>query len=238
MAAPAQAQYSVSPVIFPIEAAPEDRDFTALVRNEGDRPLQLRVFAEDYDQSTDGDYSHAAFGEHPSTCEGRLEVMPVALTVPPGASRPITIRMRGEASPRPCWSLVYVENPAPDSGTLRVTARIGLKVYGLSAGGTYEAAITAAGVSAVDGHRALHLTVSNPSDWPIIARGTVEIRDLRGESHGRIPLRVFSVLPRHDRELVVPIDLDLPHGRYLAIPVFEYADEGFVGAQVSFRVEG
>ena len=34
-----------------------------------------------------------------------------------------------------------------------------------------------------------------------------------------------------------PLETDLEPGRYLAIPVLEYGDEGLIGAQVSFRVD-
>jgi hypothetical protein len=115
-----------------------------------------------------------------------------------------------------------------------------VKVYGLSARGGESAQITAASVSSgtgeVDG-RMLEFTVDNPDDWPVLARGTVEVRDFDGAPHGMVEVEAFSVLPDHERTLRVPLEAPLTPGRYLAIPVLEYGDDGLMGAQVAFRVE-
>ena len=207
-----------------------------MVHNSGDVSLDLRVYSEDYDQAPDGAYQNAPFGEHPSSCADRLEVLPAAFSVPPGGSQPVTLRMKGAEDPAACWSLVYVENPAPPTGTLRVSSRIGIKVYGLTHGGSYQAEIAAADVELAGEDRVLRFTVANSQDWPVIARGTVQVRDLAGGSFGEVPVSTFSVLPGHERELGVTLPPGLEPGRYLAIPVLEYADDGFVGAQVGFRV--
>jgi hypothetical protein len=233
---PAMAQYSVSPVIFPVPASGEDQELTTIVHNSGDVPLDLRVFAEDYDQNPDGSYLNARYGDHPRSCAGRLEVLPAAFSVPPGGSQPITLRMKGSADPEACWSLVYVENPAPPEGTLRVSSRIGIKVYGLTRDGSYQADIAAADVELAGEDRVLRFTVASSEDWPVIARGSVQVRNLEGTSFGEVPVSTFSVLPGHERQLGVTLPPDLEPGRYLAIPVLEYAEDGFVGAQVGFRV--
>jgi hypothetical protein len=234
--AQAAAQFSVSPVILPVPASAEDQELTTIVHNPGDAVLDLRVFAEDYDQAPDGSYQHAAYGDHPNSCADRLEVRPEAFSVPPGGSQPVTLRMKGDANPAACWSLVYVENPAPPTGTLRVSARIGIKVYGLPRDGTYQADITAADVELTGEDRVLRLTVASSPDWPVVARGTVQVRDFAGTSFGEIPVRPFSVLPGHERVMGVPLPAGLEPGRYLAIPVLEYGEDGYAGAQVSFRV--
>lgn len=232
----ASAQYSVSPVILPVTASVEDQELTTLVHNSGDVVLDLRVFAEDYEQSPDGSYVNAAYGEHPHSCADRLEVRPAAFRVGPGESQPVTLRMKGAQDPEACWSLVYVENPAPPAGTLRVSSRIGIKVYGLTRDGAYRADIRAAAVEAAGEDRVLRFTVASSEDWPVIARGRVQVRDLSGASFGEVPVSSFSVLPGHERDVTVTLPPDLKPGRYLAIPVLEYGDAGFSGAQVSFRV--
>jgi len=234
--ASAAAQYSVSPVILPVQASAEDQELTTIVHNAGDHSLDLRVFAADYDQASDGSYEHTPYGEHPSSCADRLEVFPAAFRVPPGGSQPVTLRMKGAEDPAACWSLVYVENPAPPTGTLRVSSRIGIKVYGLTRYGAYRAEIAAAEVELAGEDRVLRFTVAGSEDWPVIARGTVQVRDLSGASFGEVPIRTFSVLPGHARELGVVLPPGLEPGRYLAIPVLEYADDGLAGAQVGFRV--
>lgn len=235
--ADAAGQYSVSPVIIPLPASAEDQEIIATVRNEGSGPLQLRVYAEDYDQAFDGSYEYAPFGRHGNSCAGRLEVLPEALSVPAGGAQPITIRLAGDENPSTCWSLIYVENPAPDSGALRVATRLGVKVYGLSEEGAYEAAITGAEVREDGQGRVLAMRVENPQLWPLLASGSVAITDLAGNRFDSVPVHMFSVLPERDREVRIPLDMQLEPGRYMAIPVIEFGSDGFAGAQVGFRVD-
>lgn len=234
-------QFSVSPVILPIAHSPEATEATVMVRNNGASPLQLRIFAADFDQALDGSHSTFLAGSHDHSCADRLEIVPDGLSVAAGVTQPVTFRLLPGVDPdSTCWSLVFIEKPPPEGTGPRAGLRIGVKVYGLSARGGESAQITAASVSSgtgkVDG-RMLEFTVDNPDDWPVLARGTVEVRDFDGAPHGMVEVEAFSVLPDHERTLRVPLEAPLTPGRYLAIPVLEYGDDGLMGAQVAFRVE-
>jgi hypothetical protein len=234
-------QFSVSPVILPISYTSENSEATVMVRNNGSVPLQLRVFVADFDQRLDGSHETFPAGTHERSCAERLEIVPDGLSVPAGVTQPVTIRMRPGADPEStCWSLVFIEKPPPEGSGYRAGLRIGVKVYGLSATGADAAEITAAAVETVDrasAARTLQFTVRNPDAWPILARGTVEVRDFEGGSRSTVAVESFSVLPEHERTVQVPFEADLSPGRYLAIPVLEYGDDGLMGAQVAFRVD-
>lgn len=236
----ALAQFSVSPVILPIPQSSETIEATVMVRNNSQSPLQLRVFAADFDQKWDGGHETSAAGTHERSCAERLQIVPDALSVPAGVSQPVSIRMLpGPESAETCWSLVFIESPPPEGSGYRAGLRIGVKVYGLSAGGSESGEITEASVEdsgEESRDRVLQFTVANRQTWPILARGTVEVRDFDGESRATVLVESFSVLPDHERRVEVPLHADLAPGRYLAIPVLEYGSEGLMGAQVSFRV--
>lgn len=238
---PAFGQFSVSPVILPVPHSLETSEATLLVRNNGTSPMQLRVFAADFDQRLDGSHETLPAGSHDRSCSQRLDIVPDGLSVPAGVTQPVTLRLRPGSDPdSTCWSLVFIEKPPPEGLGPRAGLRIGVKVYGLSASSEELAQITTASVEADPGDRptrSLRFTVSNPDAWPVLARGTVELRDFDGSHHGTVAVESFSVLPEHDRVVRVPLETDLEPGRYLAIPVLEYGDEGLIGAQVSFRVD-
>ena len=162
------------------------------------------------------------------------------LSVPAGVSQPVTIRMLpGASTDITCWSLVFIESPPPEGRGYRAGLRIGVKVYGLAPGGSELGEITAASIGEPDAEspdRTLRFTVANQQTWPILARGTVEVRDFDGGSRATVPVESFSVLPGHERMVEIPLEADLAPGRYLAIPVLEYGDDGLMGAQVAFRV--
>jgi hypothetical protein len=238
---PAHGQFSVSPVILPIASSPDPTEATVMVRNNGTSPLQLRVVTADFDQALDGSHSTYAAGSHDRSCADRLEIVPDGLSVPAGVTQPVTLRLHPDAEPdSTCWSLVFIEKPPPEGTGPRAGLRIGVKVYGLAAEGGETAEITAASVSEADGEsggRSLEFTVHNPDAWPVLARGTVELRDFEGSPRSQVAVEAFSVLPEHDRTVTVPLEADLAPGRYLAIPVLEYGDDGLMGAQVAFRVQ-
>ncbi len=237
--ASASAQFSVSPVILPIPHGEGVVEATVRVRNNGTDPLQLRIFAADFDQRLDGGHETFPAGSHERSCAERLEIVPDGLSVPAAVTQPVTLRLHPGTDPdATCWSLVFIEKPPPEGSGPRAGLRIGVKVYGLSAMGAEVAEITAASVDAGSSEgRTLAFTVSNPDAWPVVARGSVEVRDFEGGARARVPVESFSVLPEHDREVRVPLDAELAPGRYLAIPVLEYGDDGLMGAQVAFRVD-
>jgi hypothetical protein len=239
--AAALAQFSVSPVILPVPRSSGVSEATVMVRNNGDAPLQLRVFAADFDQRLDGSHETLPAGSHSRSCAQRLDIVPDGLSVPAGVTQPVTLRLHpAEDADSTCWSLVFIEKPPPEGSGPRAGLRIGVKVYGLSEDSEELATITAASVESGnerDVPRSLEFTVSNPDAWPVLARGTVELRDFDGRHHGTVPVESFSILPEHDRIVRVSLAADLEPGRYLAIPVLEYGDEGLIGAQVSFRVD-
>lgn len=237
----ADAQFSVSPVILPVAHSADVTEATVLVRNNGEAPLQLRVFVADFDQRLDGSHETFPAGSHQHSCADRLEIVPDGLTVEGGVTQPVLLRLRPGSDPEAtCWSLVFVEKPPPEGRGARAGLRIGVKVYGLSEAAAERAEIVDASVSAKesdDSGRTLQLRVRNPDGWPILARGTVELRDFDGGARDAIAVEAFSVLPEHDRTVTIPIETELEPGRYLAIPVLEYGREGLIGAQVAFRVE-
>jgi hypothetical protein len=236
----AHGQFSVSPVILPIPYSTETSEATVLVRNSGGSPLQLRVFAVDFDQRPDGSHETFETGTHARSCAERLEILPEGLSVPAGVTQPVTIRMRpGDDPHSTCWSLVFIEKPPPEGTGYRAGLRIGVKVYGLSSAGADVAEIVEASVEEGDGvprGRTLRFTVDNPDAWPIVAQGAVELRDFDGGPRATVAVESFSVLPEHERHVQVPLEADLAPGRYLAIPVLEYGGDGLMGAQIAFRV--
>lgn len=237
----ASGQFSVSPVILPIPHGAEASKATVMVRNNGESPLQLRVFSADFDQSLDGSHTTYVAGTHDRSCADRLEIVPDGLSVPAGVTQPVTIRLLPGVDPdATCWSLVFIEKPPPEGSGPRAGLRIGVKVYGLSAQGGLPAEISEASIRDHEGEagpRALEFTVNNPDAWPVLARGTVELREFDGDPKATVAVESFSVLPEHERTVRVPLETHLEPGRYLAIPVLEYGDEGLMGAQVAFRVE-
>lgn len=232
----ASAQYSVNPVIVQLAAGDTAEARTVEVRNEGARPLQLRLYAADFEQAPEGRHTYLPWGEHERSCRDRLRVSPDVVSVPPGESRPVTLRMEPAPARPSCWSMVFVESPSRTQTGFFVNLRIGVKVYGLAGSPSLDGELAATEVRAGEEAPALSFAFRNNGDWPLRPEGEVEIRRFDGELVHTLPLEAFSVLPQHTRRLTVELPMPLQAGRYLAVPILDYGGKYLAGSQVAFRL--
>ena len=107
-AMPARAQFSALPGVLHL-GAEDDADIAVVqVRNEGERPLQLRMYLSDYDQAEDGAYVFQAPGAVSGSCAGRISFFPDNALLEPGERQEIQVRI--EAGADACWSLLFIES--------------------------------------------------------------------------------------------------------------------------------
>ena len=231
------AQFAVSPVIVQMPAAAVNSDALIRIDNEGDTPMQFRVYVMDFDQSANGDHAFAEPLSGSRSCSGRLQVAPGALMVAPGERGLIQVRLQQAGDAPTCWSMVFVETPSTSENGVRINQRIGVKLYGLSANAEPDGSLTEAEVSESGDTVDVRFVFSNPGDWPVRPEGSVEVRDLHGSVVAEVNVPSFSVLPRREREIRVAVPVgDLPTGRYLAVPILDFGAEFLAGAQLDFRV--
>jgi hypothetical protein len=233
---PAWAQYSVNPVIVQLAAGDTAESRTIEVRNEGTRALQLRLYAADFEQAPEGRHTYLTWGEHERSCHDRLSVTPDIVSVPPGESRPVRLRMEPGTSGPTCWSMVFVESPSRTQTGVFVNLRVGVKVYGLTGSPSLDGELAAAEVKTGEQAPALSFAFRNNGDWPLRPEGEIEIRRFDGELVRTISLEAFSVLPQHTRRLTIQLPETLEAGRYLAVPILDYGGEYLAGSQVAFRL--
>ncbi|MEE8146280.1 MAG: hypothetical protein V3T24_01650 [Longimicrobiales bacterium] len=238
LAGPARAQYSVTPVIVQLGsgATPEAR--TLQLRNEGEKPLQIRLYTMDFEQSPDGKHTYLPLGEHPRSCRDRLRVVPDLVTVEPGDVQAVNVHMEPVGSGETCWSMVFAESPSRTRTGVHINLRIGVKVYGLAGAPSLEGEVVDASVGAVGAadDEEVRFAFSNHGSWPLRAEGEIEVRTFDGRLVDTLKVEAFSVLPGHTRHVHVSLGRDLASGRYLAIPILDFGGEYLAGSQVAFRI--
>jgi hypothetical protein len=237
-ARPAHAQFSVTPVVLAVE--PRDTATSSLlrVRNEGNGVLSLRLYTRDFEQDSLGNHVFRPPGSLGTGCGSRIAFSPGAFSLPPGGEQPVSIRVEPDSAAPTCWSVVFVESPAPAGDGIQVGARIGVKVFGLAEGGSRIAEIPAAEVVERQDRKVLRLELRNEGEWPIQTGGSVEVLRFDGTRVGTAEIGMASVLPNHRRRLEVPLPFSLDPGRYLAVSILDLGGDQLIGAQVAFRVEG
>lgn len=229
--APSQAQYSVRPVIHHFPAGSEATRVSR-VKNEGDDPRQLRIYAADFDRDRQGSHRFLSAGRHDRSCADRMEVFPDQVHLEPGEAAEVRVTLRPGA--RTCWSVVFLETVQQGTGGMRIGQRIGVKVYGHGTGATQEASVDSVAASAAGDSVAVEFTVLNSGELPVRPVGAVEIRSFAGEVVAERPLQPFGVLPGSRRVVEVRVDADLDPGRYLAVPILDIGADYLLGGQASF----
>lgn len=236
--APAAAQFSAQPVILEMRTADTISVASFAVRNEGDAPLQLQIYAGDFDQPAGGGHEFLEAGSHARSCVARLQFYPDDLQLAPGESGEVRVLMEpGEST---CWSMVFVQSASRSEGGMQIAQRIGIKVYGFSSRAVADAeirSVTVSMASATGGLAAL-IDFDNLGDGPLRPQGEIEIRTELGAVVAVVPVAPFSVLPGRTRRTVVPLELDLAPGRYLAIPILDFGGDYLAGGQAAFEVGG
>ena len=236
-AAPAQAQFSVSPVIVQIPATEVD-PVQLEVRNEGENSLQFRAYTLDFDMSNTGEHTYWEPGSRAESCRERLRIAPDAFTVPAGQTGTVAVSLAPGPTDHTCWSMVLIETSGSSEGSIMVNQRIGVKLYGLSGEWDVSGEVVNGSVTRDSERLAVRFTVRNAGAWPLRPDGVVEIRDVQGTLVASSPIEAFSVLPERERTVHVAVnDVDLDPGRYLAVPILDFGADFLSGTQIDFRVE-
>ena len=237
-AAPCLAQFSAQPVILEVRTGDSASVRTVSVRNESESPLQLRIYAGDFDQGADGVHQFLAPGSHPRSCVDRLEMYPDNLLLEPQQTGDVRVVMEPRDST--CWSMIFVQSVSRAQGGMQISQRIGIKVYGLSRLIVPAGEIRSVSVDADSATGALSAAIGfeNLGDGPLRPEGELEIRTEEGEVVAVVPVAPFSILPGRTRTAVVPLPAGLPTGTYLVIPILDFGGDYLAGGQAVFDVPG
>lgn len=228
------AQFAVYPVLVTMNVTDQVGTQTLTVENQGDEPLELAVYLSDYDRTDAGDHRYVPFGEHPGTCEGRLEVFPDQLALEAGEKGEVRLRM--QPGPGTCWAMIFVEKRTLTPSGITMAQRIGVKLVAESAEATREGRVLAMAADTTAQPAAL-VAFENQGTGQLDVTGEIEVRDLSGEVVGVVKMEPFSVLPGHQRRVRVPLDsVDLAPGRYILVAVLDFGAEYLAGGQAMIEV--
>lgn len=231
-ALPASAQFSALPGVVRLEASDTAEMAIVQIRNEGERPMQFRLYLGDYDQDENGDYQFQDPGTHPSSCDGRISFFPDNTVLAPGERQEVQLRMEAGGV---CWGLLFIESAAGEDGQVRVAQRIGVRVLGVPAALPREGEIVEVN-AAVGDSLDVEFVFHNTGAAPVEVRGAVEIRDLNGNVAASAEVGPLGVLPAHRRRVAVRIGQPLPAGQYLAVPILDFGADYLAGGQAIVTV--
>lgn len=241
-----------------LQRAPGKPALTGLipVRNELDRPQQVRVLINDWRRDSLGRNEFLEAGSLPSSCRERLQVFPMSFQVAAHSVENVRVNYDAAADSTGCWSIVMfetVEPPKPKSAEngsyLTFQIRTGVKIYVHSERAERAGEISFADVAQgwrplpvapgarPDSTRAWQadLRFVNTGSAHVVIRSSVEIRDLDGLLLQKVAGDEGYLTPGAVRDMRIPLP-DLAPGTYLALVLVDYGGDEITAAQVEFRI--
>ncbi len=221
-AAPAMAQVTVSPMVVerPVESVS--------VANAGPVAVRLESAVGDFEQNPDGSHRIVPVGESPHTCGSRLHLGTVPTQVAPAQEARISVRV--DPGDSACWSalLLHVSDGNGHGGTFIV------KVYSVPAGVAPDVQLVGLAVTTTE----LRLDVRNNGSVPVRPRGRLEVRTTTGAVVAVQEIPSFGVHPGDRRALRLPLSIQLPAGRYVALAVLDAGGQDLLAGQTTLDIAG
>ena len=238
-AEPARAQLIVDPLEVVLSGARPVAVVT--IRNESSAAQQATLNIGDWDRSETGENRFFQGGTHKGSCGALVKAFPLAVRVEPHELQMVRIALAGPAPTSECWSVVFVEQAAPQapSGRFGISYafRTGVKVYAVPATATRDGEIDSVTVrrdSAAPGNQSVIVGFHNVGSSHEVAHGSVEIRRPDNSVAAKLDVAEFPILPGAHRSVVLHLPT-LPQGRYVALAVLDFGGPEVAAGELEFE---
>lgn len=235
--APASAQnFAVSPAVLRFSPGSDSAQVNLIqIRNNGKADLTLRLYLGDFDQTESGENRFLTFGQHPSTCQGRIEVYPGQLTLLPGEQQPVRVKMSPGAGV--CWAVVFAEAAQRSTQGISIGVRSAVKVFAVPQNSVSAGEVLSTSASVRNDTVKVATEFLNSGTVPVRPAGRVEVRTADGQVVTAEDVEAFTVLPGSKRQVALAVPARLPSGRYVVVTILDFGGEYLVGGQATFDVK-
>ena len=214
------------------------------VTNDGSAPTRLKISVEDWNLTKDGNPIFIKPGENLYSCARWIRVNPSDLRIEPGQVKEVrfTVSVPPGVEDGGYRAAIIFET-IPDSTPGEKVKRVFLR--GRIAAIIYEVV----GNPAPNGHaNALRvqpkkegvdfiLALQNGGKVHFRTKGSITVKDDKGEKVTEVEIPDVPVLPESEREVKVSHDKPIPKGKYHALAVVDIGKKELVGAEASFVIE-
>ena len=248
------AAFVCTPMEFHLDVpSGEERTQTFWVRNRGDETIALKVYTGDFWIKPDGNEVFLEPGEVERSCATWLQVAPEELELAPDESSAIRFNIivpPGKSGTY--WGMIFVEQT--NKPTIKTAKkgesqfnilsfqRVGVRIFENAPGATTpsEGKINEVNVGwdKEKGQLEIGLKFENEGDVLLKCKGTVEIKDMKGETVKGIELDEFNSYPRASRTKKAFLKEVLDPGHYTVVVIIDYGAEHLVAGEAVFEVKG
>ena len=214
------------------------------VTNDGSAATRLRISVEDWSLTKDGNPVFMKTGENAYSCARWIRVNPTDLRIEPGQTKEVrfTVSVPQGVEDGGYRAAIIIET-VPDATPGEKVKRVFLR--GRIATIIYEVV----GKPIPNGHaNALQarpkkegvdfiLALQNAGKVHFRTKGSIAVKDDRGEKVLEVEIPDVPVLPESEREVKVSYEKPVPKGKYRALAVVDIGKKELIGAEASFVIE-
>lgn len=246
---PVTASFSINQQLIEVQARRnEDTAGIITVSNHSDEPMTIRVIPADYIRDSEGGVKTPAAGETPYSLFPYISLSSNSISLEPNSSYNLeyVINFPEEVDGSRWFALYFepdVEPFVPDDGdsdkanfSIRLVVAYRTLILA-TAEGTEAPNGAVTGMRMVVDQLEFEVDLHNTGNVYYRATGWLDIRDEQGETVKTIPIERSFVLPEQTLTIrVIDDELDLSHGKYLALAVIDFGGEQLVAGQLVFDV--
>lgn len=242
---------SVAPLSLQLGVAPgEDGAGAFLVRNTGPDPIVVNISLHDWWRTPEGNFQILPAETLDRSCAPWMVYSSTTVNLAPGEETQISVQLSvPEEVTGDHWALFLVEEqPQPVeeeqaeeglTNASRIVVTYAVKIL-------QQDLLNAAPDASIQGIELIQLNpfellihFANTGNAHITTEGTIEIRDIFGETMRSFTVDPFPTLPGEERSFLIhdPSNEPLPEGVYYAIVLFDFGGEYLIQGGLPFEVE-
>jgi len=245
------AAFVVTPMEFHLNVANNDSTTGSFwIRNRGTETISLKIYVGDFWIDPDGKEAFLDPGKVERSCSKWIELAPEELELKPNESK--SVRFNLSVPPEKTgtfWGMIFVEQT--NKPTIKTEQkgrqqfnilsfqRVGVRMYQeVPNSKKGEGKITQVTVerNKKDDSVKVSLKMENNGDVLLRCKGTVEIRNEKGETVDTVIMDEFNCYPKAPRITPAFSKAKLKSGQYTALAVIDYGAEYLVAGETLFKV--
>jgi P pilus assembly chaperone PapD len=249
--APVFGSMSVAPLSLRLDILPgEDGAGAFLVRNTGPDPIVVNISLHDWWRTPEGNFQILLAETLDRSCAPWMVYSATTLNLAPGEETQISVQLSvPEETTGDHWALLLIEEqPQPVeeeqaeeglTNTTRIVITYAVKILQKdSLNATPDAAIQGIELAQLNPFEMI-IYFANTGNAHITTEGTVEIRDIFGETVRSFVVDPFPTLPGEERPLRIQDSSTEPlsAGTYYAIALLDFGGEYLIQGGLPFEVE-
>ncbi|MGY4706543.1 hypothetical protein ACVNPS_02145 [Candidatus Bipolaricaulota sp. J31] len=240
VSAPVVAEITVVPLSLKVPIPSGEIGTTSfIVRNVGQSPADVRITLHDWRRTPEGKFQVLPPGTLEGSCAPWIVYSHSSFILAPGEEVRVMVRIEvPEGAVGDHWALLLVAEypPEPEEtgeeavGQTRVVMAYAVKILRQDPVNAAPAGEIRS-VEVLDtAPLKLRIVYVNTGNAHTVNRGTVEVRDIFGETVRSFPIEEFPTLPGEERILIVedPTGEPLPEGIYYAFATIDFGGEYLV----------